>query len=59
MDADFGAINEPAALARSLERVPGIVEHGLFLAETVAQVVVASADGEVRELTRLSGRGND
>lgn len=51
MDAHFPAIEDPAALARALEQVPGIVEHGLFLAEMVERVIVAGADG-VRELVR-------
>jgi ribose 5-phosphate isomerase A len=50
-DAHFGTIDDPAALARSLDQVPGIVEHGLFLAPMVERVVVAGLDG-VRELVR-------
>lgn len=50
-DAHFGTVDDPAALARSLEQVPGIVEHGLFLAPMVERVVVAGLDG-VRELVR-------
>ena len=45
MDAHFERIDDPAALARDLEQVPGIVEHGLFPAEMVERVVVAGADG--------------
>ena len=45
MDAHFERIDDPAALARELEQVPGIVEHGLFPAEMVERVVVAGADG--------------
>ena len=52
MDAHFASIDDPAALARSLEEVPGIVEHGLFLADMVERVVVAGSDGSVRELVR-------
>lgn len=51
VDAQFGAITDPAALARQLEAVPGIVEHGIFLAPMVERVVVAGLD-EVRELVR-------
>jgi ribose 5-phosphate isomerase A len=50
MDAAFGAIEDPAALARQLEQIPGIVEHGIFPARLVERVVVAG-DG-VRELVR-------
>ena len=49
MDAAFGTIADPASLARDLEQIPGIVEHGLFLADMVERVVVAGTDG-VREL---------
>jgi ribose 5-phosphate isomerase A len=31
LDCDFGAIDDPAALARTLASVPGVVEHGLFV----------------------------
>lgn len=31
LDAKFGRIADPAALARQLEALPGVVEHGLFL----------------------------
>jgi ribose 5-phosphate isomerase A len=31
LDCDFGAIEEPAALARTLSETPGVVEHGLFV----------------------------
>lgn len=51
MDAAFDAIPDPAVLARELERIPGLVEHGLFLGETVERVIVAGPEG-VRELTR-------
>ena len=52
MDAHFPAIDDPAALAGELDRVAGLVEHGLFLADMVERVVVASPDGDVRELVR-------
>jgi ribose 5-phosphate isomerase A len=31
LDASFGRIKDPAALARSLSDTPGVVEHGLFI----------------------------
>jgi ribose 5-phosphate isomerase A len=52
MDAHFPSIDDPAALARALEEIPGIIEHGLFLGDMVERVVVAGADGSVRELAR-------
>jgi ribose 5-phosphate isomerase A len=51
VDADFGTIADPAALAAELAAVPGIVEHGIFLGALVERVVVAGTDG-VRELVR-------
>lgn len=45
MDAHFGTIADPVALAASLAAVPGIVEHGLFAGSMVERVVVAGADG--------------
>jgi len=31
LDCSFGKIEDPAALARELSNVPGIIEHGLFI----------------------------
>ena len=53
LDAAFGTIPDPARLARELECIPGLLEHGLFLSEHVERVVVAGAGG-VRELVRGS-----
>ena len=50
-DADFGRISDPPALAASLAALPGVLEHGLFLGDTVERVVVAGAGG-VTELER-------
>jgi ribose 5-phosphate isomerase A len=49
LDAEFGPIDDPGALAVQLAARAGIVEHGLFLGLTSA-VVVAGRDG-VRWLT--------
>jgi ribose 5-phosphate isomerase A len=49
MRADFGLIEDPPALARSLAAIPGLVEHGIFPGDMVERVIVAGADG-VREL---------
>lgn len=51
MDAAFERIPDPAPLAAQLAAIPGLVEHGLFLAPMVERVVVAGAGG-VRELVR-------
>lgn len=53
-DAHFGTIDDPDALATALERIPGIVEHGIFRSELVERVVVAGDDGSVRE--QVNGR---
>ncbi|QCC51493.1 ribose-5-phosphate isomerase RpiA [Halapricum salinum] len=31
LDCDFGAIAEPGALATDLSKIPGVLEHGLFI----------------------------
>jgi ribose 5-phosphate isomerase A len=52
LDAHFGPIADPASLARALEQIPGLVEHGIFLSDMVERVLVARTDalGGVREL---------
>lgn len=42
-DCHFGAISDPERLADALYRIPGVVEHGLFLGFASA-VIVAEAD---------------
>ncbi len=50
IDAEFGPIPDPGALASELAAHAGIVEHGLFVGLT-SRLVVAGADGvSVREL---------
>lgn len=44
LDAAFGRIDDPAALAEALEKIPGVVEHGLFL-DFASVVIVAHAKG--------------
>jgi ribose 5-phosphate isomerase A len=44
VDCHYGPITDPAALARQIKGIPGVVEHGLFLG-MVHRVVVAGADG--------------
>jgi ribose 5-phosphate isomerase A len=51
MDAHFGIIDDPLALAGDLAAIPGLVEHGLFAGSLVERVIVAGPAG-VRELTR-------
>ena len=50
LDCSFGQISDPPALARELEAMPGIVEHGLFIG--MASVVVIGKGDQVIELHR-------
>ena len=51
LDAHFGDIEDPVALAAALAGIPGIVEHGIFPGTMVARVVIAGADGSVTDRT--------
>jgi ribose 5-phosphate isomerase A len=44
LDASLGRIADPKALAAGLVRIPGVVEHGLFIG-LVAMVIIAGAEG--------------
>lgn len=44
LDASFGRIDDPEALAGALDKIPGVVEHGLFIA-IANTAIIASADG--------------
>jgi len=47
--ADYtGSFDDPAALANWLSAMPGVVEHGLFPPEMVAEVLVGRGDGVER-----------
>jgi ribose 5-phosphate isomerase A len=48
----FGPIGDPAEMARTLDGIPGVVGHGLFSPDLVAQVLVGRTDGAVERLTR-------
>jgi ribose 5-phosphate isomerase A len=50
LDADFGAMSDPAAVAAELNDRAGIIEHGLFL-DLASEVIVAAEDG-IRRLKR-------
>lgn len=47
LDCRFGQIPDPAAMARKLSDLPGIVEHGLFVG--MASVVLMAEAGDVTE----------
>ncbi|HEU4980133.1 MAG TPA: ribose-5-phosphate isomerase RpiA [Solirubrobacterales bacterium] len=47
--ADYGGeVGDPAELAAQLAAVPGVVDHGLFPAEMVAEVLIAQGDSVER-----------
>ena len=48
LDASFGRIGDPVSLAKALRRVPGVVEHGLFIG-LASVAILATSDG-VREV---------
>src|SRR5579864_133570 len=48
LDCSFGQIPDPAALARTLSDMPGIVEHGLFI--NLASVVLIAHGDAVEEI---------
>ena len=48
LDASFGHISDPQALARDLNAIPGVVEHGLFL--SMACLAIVAGEAGVREL---------
>jgi len=50
VDAHFGRINDPKAVAEALNSIPGVVEHGLFLG-FADLAILAGPDG----LTTLGG----
>jgi ribose 5-phosphate isomerase A len=50
LDCAFGRIPEPEVLAFALSRVPGVVEHGLFLG--VADLAIVASAGGVKLLER-------
>jgi ribose 5-phosphate isomerase A len=44
IDCDFGRINEPEALEREINSLPGVIENGLFI-NLVDEVIVGSKRG--------------
>jgi ribose 5-phosphate isomerase A len=54
LDASFGKIADPPAVARSLSETPGVVEHGLFIG--FAKVALIGQDGAVREVHKRHTR---
>ena len=50
VDTGFGPIDDPAALDVVIRRIPGVVDHGIFLG--MAHLVLVAEDAGVRELRR-------
>ncbi len=50
LDCDFGLIEEPAGLARALQELPGMVEHGLFI--DLADVILVGRGDLVETILR-------
>ena len=48
LDAAFGAIADPAALAAALAAIPGVVEHGLFIGLARTVIVADAAGAEIK-----------
>src|SRR5262249_43753052 len=56
LDCKIAALDDPAALDRSLHEIPGVVGTGLFLA--MADVVLIQTDSGVMERTRNPNHGS-
>lgn len=54
LDARFGRIEDPAALARTIDGMTGVVEHGLFVG-LAQRALIGRDDGTVTELVAESG----
>jgi ribose 5-phosphate isomerase A len=52
LDCSFGKIEDPAALARTLNDIPGVVEHGLFIG--LAKTVIVGRGERVEELQAVA-----
>lgn len=51
LDCRFAPIDDPALLDREIKRIPGVLDHGLFIG-MATRVLLGMADGSVREMTR-------
>lgn len=50
LDCHFGQIPDPTALAHTLEAMPGVVEHGLFIG--MASIVLIAKGDQIQEFRR-------
>ena len=55
LDCNFGRIPDPAGLARELENMPGVVEHGLFIG-MAAMALIGDGDQAIEVLGGSGGR---
>ncbi len=55
LDASFGRIPDPRALASALCAIPGVVEHGLFLG--LADLAVVASEAGIETLTAIRNEG--
>ena len=53
LDAHFAGIDDAAALASALKQLPGVLDHGLFIA-LATEVIVGEPGGEVRRRVRAA-----
>ncbi|MSR46726.1 MAG: ribose-5-phosphate isomerase RpiA [Planctomycetes bacterium] len=51
LDAKFESIPDPAALARVLDAIPGVLEHGLFVDLADEALIGSRVDGSVRRIS--------
>ena len=49
LDCNFGKIEDPPALARTLSNMPGVLEHGLFIG--LATRALIGKENSVKEIT--------
>jgi ribose 5-phosphate isomerase A len=49
LDISFGAIPDPEKLARALDAIPGVVEHGLFIG--LASIAIVARGNTIERLT--------
>jgi ribose 5-phosphate isomerase A len=54
LDCSFGKIADPPALARALNDMPGVVEHGLFIG--IAKLALVGKGSSVAEIRSTSSR---
>ncbi|MEL7208226.1 MAG: ribose-5-phosphate isomerase RpiA [Actinomycetota bacterium] len=51
LDAEFGLLDDPLALADRMDSITGLVAHGIFPGSMVSEVLVARPDGTIDTIT--------